>query len=597
MDSFGSRSRWLAIALLGSLAATCVTEARGADYGRVSGPVRDVHGNPLMGATVLLMRPVLPSSAAIDSTAERVITDAHGKFKVDHLVPGWYSLKVTSATRLPSLRDRLKVEPGQTARQDFVLSDIFAPVRFRVPQGVVSTWGDDWKWVLRTSSSTRPVLRFQEARQDQEMAQATAPSKTLKRPLPASSRLIGMMPGPARGEPLADDPGLGSVLAYLRPLSDDADVLVAGSMTASGIEGSSLATAFRRNLLKGDPQQLALAVHQLSFADALPVPTREASLNQAQGVVLSYANTRRVSGSLTVTTGFEIDYLNSARDAMAARPRAEIEYHVSRSTDVAFRYGSARSDGENTLIDRIGDLNAFPRVTLKGYRPKLEELNHAEVSVEQRVNKTSRLEVAAYRDAFRNAAVWGSGSPQLAASLAGNVLPNPASNGLTLNAGDYRSSGMRAAYVRRLGNSVETAVVYSVGQALGVNPATVSQSDLRNLRSALRAERSQSVGGRVSARVPASKTRVTASYQWLRRGSVTSLDPYGETSLGIHPYLDLEIRQPLPTWAFLPAHIEAMADFRNLLAQGYVPLFRSGEEPLLLAPAYRSFRGGFSVLF
>ena len=140
------------------------------------------------------------------------------------------------------------------------------------------------------------------------------------------------------------------MLAYLRPLSDDADVLVAGSMTASGIEGSSLATAFRRNLLKGDPQQLALAVHQLSFADALPVPTREASLNQAQGVVLSYANTRRVSGSLTVTTGFEIDYLNSARDAMAARPRAEIEYHVSRSTDVAFRYGSARSKTALTTL-------------------------------------------------------------------------------------------------------------------------------------------------------------------------------------------------------------------------------------------------------
>src|SRR5207249_9615257 len=71
--------------------------------------------------------------------------------------------------------------------------------------------------------------------------------------------------------------------------------ILAGSMTASGIEGSSLATAFRRNLLKGDPQELSLAVHQLSFADALPVPTREASLNQAQGVVLSYANTRRRS--------------------------------------------------------------------------------------------------------------------------------------------------------------------------------------------------------------------------------------------------------------------------------------------------------------
>src|SRR5438105_1458492 len=251
MDSCGSRSRWLAIALLGSLAGTCVTEARGADYGRVSGTVRDVHGNPLMGATVLLMGPVLPSSAAIDSTAERVITDAHGKFKVDHLVPGWYSLKVTSATRLPSLRDRLKVEPGQTARQDFVLSDIFAPVRFRVPQGVVSTWGDDWKWVLRTSSSTRPVLRFVET------AESAPADKATKKCVLASQRLIGMTPGSAHRDPLAEDPGLGSVLAYLRPISDDADWLVAGSMTANGIEGSSVATALRRNLLDGNPQELA----------------------------------------------------------------------------------------------------------------------------------------------------------------------------------------------------------------------------------------------------------------------------------------------------------------------------------------------------
>src|SRR5439155_25900360 len=106
MDSFGSRSRWLAIALLGSLAGTCVTEARGADHGRVSGTVRDVHGNPLMGATVLPTGPVLRSSAAIDPTAERVITDAHGRIKVDRLVSGLEPLEVTPATRLPALRHR-----------------------------------------------------------------------------------------------------------------------------------------------------------------------------------------------------------------------------------------------------------------------------------------------------------------------------------------------------------------------------------------------------------------------------------------------------------------------------------------------------------
>ena len=65
----------------------------------------------------------------------------------------------------------------------------------------------------------------------------------------------------------------------------------------------------------------------------------------------------------------------------------------------------------------------------------------------------------------------------------------------------------------------------------------------------------------------------------------------------MHPYLNLEVRQPLPNIAFIPARIEALADFRNLLEQGYIPVFGAREDPLLLSAAYRSFRGGFSVQF
>ncbi|PYU96558.1 MAG: hypothetical protein DMG25_01665 [Acidobacteria bacterium] len=595
MKPFGSRSRWLVIVLGGSLAVACLAAVPGtsADYGRVSGTVKDTEGNPLMGATVLLMGPLLSEPVSVAATAERVITDANGKFKVERLLPGWYSLKVTSPTRLPSLRNGIRVAPGQTARQDFVLSDVFAPVRFRVPEGIVTTWGDDWKWVLRTSASTRPVLRYRET------AQSAPADKGAKKCALASQRLIGMTPGSAHGDPLAEDPGLGSVLAYLRPISDDADLLVAGSMTSNGIEGSSLATAFRRNLLDGNPQELAFIMHELSYSEALPLPANEnrANLGRAQGVVVSYANTRRLSSSMTLTTGFEVDYLNSARDAVAARPRAALEYQVTPATAVAFRYGSIHIDGENTLLDRIGELNAFPRVTVQGYRPKLEKLNHAEASVDRHLSKTSRVEVAAYRDSFENTAVWGSGPPDAVAFLAGSVLPNPVAAGWTMNAGNYQSSGFRAAYSRQLGNRVEAAAVYSLGQALAANPALASNSGLKDLRSALREDRSESVGGRVSARVPMCKTRVTASYEWLPHGRVTSVDPYGEASLGVHPYLDLQIRQPLPSVSFIPAHIEALADFRNLLAQGYVPVLQSGEKPLLLAPAYRSFRGGFSLLF
>jgi carboxypeptidase family protein len=598
MNRSSSQGRWLVSALVGSILAGCLGTVCGvaADYGRVTGKVTDTHGSPLVGATILLIGPSVPGSVDV---VERVITDAQGKFSVEHLVPGWYSIKATAITRMPSTNDRIRVEGGLTAKQDFVLSDIFAPMHFRVPQGVLSTWGDDWKWVLRTSASTRPVLRYKETASNNSSKSAPH-SKNSKKPVPASERLVGMTTGPSRHDPLASDAGPGSVLAYLRPLSDDADLLVVGSMAPGGIPGSSVTTAFRRNLMKGDPQELSLSVHELNFSEALPLPASGGSvadLGRAQGVVMSYANTRQLSASVRLITGFDVDYLNSVRDTAAARPHAELEYQLAPSTALAVRYGSVRMNEDSTLLDRVGDLNAFPTVTLRGNRPELETLNHTEAAVERRLSETSRVEVAVFHDGFQNTAVWGIADPQVVALLAGNVLPNPVANGLTLNAGSYGSSGFRAAYTRQLGNRVEAAIMYAAGDALGVDAGVQPAARLSNLRSALRAERSQSVAAKVCARVPGSKTRVVASYQWMPRDRVTSVDPYGEASLGTQPYLDVQVRQPLPYLAFLPAHIEAVADFRNLLAQGYVPVFVAGEDPLVLAAAYRSFRGGFSVQF
>lgn len=577
------------------LAAFCLTPnlARGADYGRVLGSVLDSEGNPLMGATVLIIGPVIGTASSLQPSLDRILTDAHGKFLAEHLVPGWYSLRVTSPTRLPAQRNRIHVEAGQTAQEKFVLSDIFAPVHFQLPPAGLTSWGDDWKWVLRTSASTRPVMRFLG-----DAPQTTAES--IKPPLPASQRLIGMTPGSTRREALEDDRGMGSVLAYLRPLSEGADLLVAGEMSADGSLGSSLATALRKNIFKGNPEEISLAVHQLNFGDGIPIAMggdNRGDQYQAQALAASYSHTRKISDTVTVTTGVELDYLNAASDAMTASPHAKVEYQESPANTIAFRYGISPDESGSTLIERVGDLNAFPRITLRGNRTQLEKLNHAELSFDRKTGKTSRAEFAAYHDNVENAAVWGVGGPLALASLAGSFLPNAHINGVTLNAGQYTSSGIRTAYVREFGSRVEVAAVYTSGNALAVRSSPVlSQSANGNLRNALSLKRSQSVAGKVTARIPVSKTQITTSYQWIQRGRVTGLDPYGQANLQMEPYLGVEFRQPLPTLAFLPAHIEALADFRNLLAQGYTPVSQGGEQ-LILTPVYRSFRGGFSVQF
>jgi hypothetical protein len=407
-----------------------------------------------------------------------------------------------------------------------------------------------------------------------------------------------MLPGSARRDPLAVDPGMGSVLAYLRPFSEDSDLLVVGSMTANGIQASSVATAIRRNIAKGDPQELTLVVHQLSLADGAPMAPGSGrdELANAQGVVLGYSQTRRLSARLALTAGMDVNYLNAARDVMTSQPKLRLQYQLDPDTELAVQYGTSRADGSDSLLERVGMLNAFPRITMRGYRLRLERLNHSEVSVDRKLSAISRIELAAFHDALRNAAVWGSGHPEDLRWMAGDFVPNPAVNGVILNAGDYQSSGLRAAYSQKVGNHFEARIAYAFGDALSANgPAGgSSQGDLQGY---LRPTRSTSVAGRLSARIPITHTQLVTSYGWVQHGRVTVVDPYGHARLQLQPYLGLQIRQPLPTIAFFPAHIEALADFRNLLAQGYVPLAQSGEAPMLLSSVYRSFRGGFSVQF
>jgi hypothetical protein len=63
------------------------------------------------------------------------------------------------------------------------------------------------------------------------------------------------------------------------------------------------------------------------------------------------------------------------------------------------------------------------------------------------------------------------------------------------------------------------------------------------------------------------------------------------------PGLNIYVRQPIPTFFSLPWRMEATADLRNLLAQGYIPLSLAGGQQLLLVQTPRSVRGGVNFIF
>jgi hypothetical protein len=61
--------------------------------------------------------------------------------------------------------------------------------------------------------------------------------------------------------------------------------------------------------------------------------------------------------------------------------------------------------------------------------------------------------------------------------------------------------------------------------------------------------------------------------------------------------LNIRIRQPLPLWDGLPGRIEASAEVRNMLAQGYLPIMLADGQRLILAHSPRAVRGGLSFIF
>ncbi len=608
--------KW-AVALLGATVAVAGV-AMGASQGsrgRISGRLTNTEGQPLPGVTVMVMGPLVAGEYALDSRVLRVVTNAQGKFYVARLVPGRYTLQVDSPTQVLSSQKSVDVSGGRTAFGVFVLSDLFAPFRIQTASHRDVPLGDDWKWVLRSSAATRPILRYQRGDDDKvgdpSLTVASADSKSKKAPELPPERVAGLITGLGTGNPLAADSGQGTAFGYLRPVSSTTDLLVGGAMTPQGVQGSALVASYRHNYATDSPDTLTIVVRQLGFAGGANAGGRS-GLPGAQAMTASYSRTRRLNDALTLTTGVEMQYVGGVGQTLVALPHAELVYRMDSASDVSVQYGTfmpglpdqtAASEsiggtaGSEALLQQVAALSAAPLMTMQAGRLAMTQINHTQVAYRRRLNGRTRAEIAAYHDNFSNAALLAMADGG-AGFLAGYAMPGGVANGAVLNGGHYNSAGVRASLTRQVSSNVQTIAFYATGSALAAPFGVAAQAaSVGDIRQALRARQSQALGGKVCARLPRSGTTLVTSYVWVPANTVTTVDPYGQAAMNLMPFLGVEIRQPLPSVSFLPLHFMAMADFDNLLAQGYMPIMRAGEDPLLLTAAYRTVRGGISVQF
>ena len=118
-----------------------------------------------------------------------------------------------------------------------------------------------------------------------------------------------------------------------------------------------------------------------------------------------------------------------------------------------------------------------------------------------------------------------------------------------------------------------------------------------DLRSRIQTSQRFWASARASVTLPHTGTQITSSYQWMDSDAILPSHFYLTQRAYAEPGLNIHIRQPIPSFPGVPGRLEAVADLRNLMAQGYLPIGTSGTQSILLMQAPRAVRGGLSFIF
>jgi Carboxypeptidase regulatory-like domain len=563
--------------------------------GMIAGVVSDGGGVPQMGATVLLLN-------RQDRIFQKVLTDEKGEFRFPGLFPDVYSVRITLATFVPAFKKNILVQPGMRSVLNVSLSGLFSSIQLTYPpieNGNLMT--DDWKWVLRSAASTRPVLRFAEegklADVHTDRPAAFSQTRGILRVSAGDGALVSSV---------GNEADLGTAFALATSLYGNNMLQVSGNVgygSQTGVPSAAFRTSFSRNIAGGSPE-VSLTMRQLYLPERLGLALggNESALPMLRTMSASFDDSTQISDDVSFQYGFTMDSVTFLDHLNYFSPYARLTYDLGKDSSLEFTYtsGNARPDlaGDSQDSDLQRDLSTlamFPRISLRNARPKVQRGEEYEVAYSRKVG--SRVYgVSAYHEAVTNAAISMVAPSGLYSE--GDLLPDLFSGNSTFDAGNYQSSGYSAMVTQDIGDHVSATLSYGSMGALTVDQRELVSSSPDELRSMIRAGRKHAATLRIAATSPWTGTHMIASYQYTpERGWAMPGNMYSTQSIRPIPGLNIYVRQPIPRISLLPWRMEATADLRNLLAQGYLPLFMSNGQQAVLVQTPRSFRGGLSFIF
>jgi len=589
------------LVLAGAVSLAIPEPAGAADAVKLSGAITGrvtASGVAQMGATVLL-------SNRQGRQFAKVLTDSDGVFKFLGLLPDSYSLKITFASFVPALRNNILVQPGMRSVLNVNLSTLFSTIQFAYPPiengGMMS---DDWKWVLRSSSPTRPVLRFTGdalAKDNSGGEKRTAVFSGTRGVLRVSAGDGGVVSG------AGNEADLGTAFALATSVYGNNMLKVSGNLgygSQTGVPSAAVRTSYSRSIGVGTPE-VSVTMRQLFLPGRFGSAAggNDAALPMLRSTSASYDDHAQLSDDLTLQYGFTLNAITFLDHLTYGSPYARLAYSLGDlgQLEIAYTSGDARPDLAGTgrraadLQESLSTLGFFPRISLRDGRPHIQQGQNYEITYSRKLGSRT-YSLSAYHESVTNAALSIVAPAGMYAG--GDILPDLFTGSSVFNAGDYHSNGYTAAVTQNVGEHVAATVMYGSMGALTASSGEVVTNNPDELRAIIRSSRQRAATARLTATAPHTGTHMIASYQWTDNPrAVMPGHLYSTQDITQVPGLNVYVRQPIPVLGQLPWRMEATADMRNLLAQGYLSLGAPGGQQLILVETPRSFRGGLAFIF
>lgn len=558
-----------------------------------------------MGATVFLYN-------RSEKMVGRVLTNERGLFGFGLLTPSLYSVRVSLASFVPAVKQKIAVQPGMQSLLYVNLTSVLSSIELQYAKpGDGPLMSDDWKWTLKGSASTRPVLRVLPA--------SVPASQTQNPPAPngAFSDTVGLVnlsggdPGSLGSASAQTD--LGTAFAVATSLYGRNELQLSGNVgyTAhTGLPTAGLRTSFSRD---GFGPEISVTVQQIY----LPTRGTMATLaSQPDGgpalrtTSVSMHDSKAITDNLRLDYGGSFDSVSYMDHVSSLNQFGRLTYDFGAGGKVKLGYSSGAPPVELAMTTRdaegrvpgdaealaqdLAALAVLPRISLLDGHAALQRSQDLEIGYEKKISDTT-FNLSAYGERVNNAAMTL--AAPFGAFAPGDLLPDVSSDDSVFDAGSYERYGYAASVSQTVGDHFEIGGSFGSGGALAPTGQDVTADSAEDLRSRLQVTQRFWASARASAILPVTGTVITGSYQWMDYNDTIMPDHFYLTqSPYTEPGLNIRVRQPIPAVPGMPGRLEATAELQNGLAQGYLPIIVGGQH-VTLVQAPRALRGGLSFIF